>query len=191
MDDETQSSLVLALGNAVGSLIEQAQQQQRDAHAVLAKSGETINEVSRTSKEYRELANALPQRVKEVITSSLDEAATKAAEILASKFTEADKQAQRAAIRYENAARRMSLKIIAIATVTWVLTVATVVFIFWYTSTATQALRQDRAKLESVMEYLNHFPKGTRIARCGDNLCTYVRTTKSRGTWMMLAVSQP
>ena len=190
MNDEVQAKMILALGNAVDSLIEQAEQQQKSTQGILAKGSETINAVSLAGKEHRDLAKELPKQLKEVIVSTLDGAASKAAGILAVKFTEADEQALLAASRYERAARTLQWKIIAVVTSAWVATVAISTSMIWYTSAETQSLRQDRAMLETVMSYLKDIPQGTPIARCGPQsnlLCINVQTTKGRGEWQILA----
>lgn len=190
METEAQAKMILALGDVVDSLIEQAEQQQKSVQGMLANGGEAINVVSLAGKEYRDLAKELPKQVKEMIASALDGAASKAAGILASKFTEADEEARLAASRYESAARILRWRIIAVVTGAWVTTVAIAVLMIWYTSAETQALRQDRAMLETVMTYLERSPQGAQIARCGDQLnllCVNVQTAKNRWEWQRLA----
>lgn len=190
MGTEAEAQIILALSDVVDSLIEQAERQQKSVQGMLANGSEAINVVSLAGKEHRDLAKELPKQVKEVIASALDGAAGKAAGILASKFTEADKQAKLAANRYENAARTLRWKTIAVITVAWVATVAIAVLMIWYTSAETQALRQDKAMLETVMTHLKRSPQGALIARCGPQLnilCVNVQTARGKGEWQMLA----
>lgn len=190
MSDEAQARMILALGDAVDSLIEQAERQQRNVQGMLANGSEAINAVSLAGKEHRDLAKELPTQVKEVIVRSLDGAGRKAAGILASNFTEADEQAQLAASRYENAAQTLGWKTIIIVTGAWVATVAIAVLMIWYTSAETQELHQDRAMLQTLMTYLERSPQGAQVARCGTQsnfLCINVQTAKNRREWQILA----
>lgn len=190
MSDEVQAKMILALGGAVDSLIELAERQQKSAQEMLANGSEAINVVSIAGKEYRDLAKELPKQLKEVIVGAFDGAASKAAGILALKFTEADEQAQLAASRYEKAARTLRWKIIAVVTSAWIMTVAIAISMIWYTSAETLSLRQDRAMLETVMTYLKDLPQGTQIARCGTQsnlLCVNVQTAKKSWEWQRLA----
>lgn len=190
MSDEAQAKMILALGNAVNLLIEQAERQQKSVQGILANSSKAIDVVSIAGKEHRDLARELPKQVKEAIDGALEGAAREAARILTSKFTEADEQAQRAASRYERTARTLNWKAILIVTVAWVATVAIAVMMVWYTGAENQALRQDRATLKAVMTYLEMSPQGAQITRCGtpsNSLCVYVQTTRNGWELQMLA----
>lgn len=187
MTDEEQAKMVLALGDAVDSLIEQAERQQKFAQGVLSTGSEALKAVSLAGNEHRGLAKELPRQVREAITGALDGAATEAARILSSQFTNADEQARRAADRYQNAARVLGWKLLAVCAGAWAATVALVVLVALYMSGEVRALREDSNMLETTVTYLKQNPQGAQLALCNprnnfNDLCV-----KDKWGWQVLA----
>ncbi|MCX9158551.1 hypothetical protein OPU71_20710 [Niveibacterium sp. 24ML] len=192
MSDEAPANMVLALGDAVDSLIEQAERQQKVAEGVLAAGKEALDVVSRAAKEQRVLTTDLPRQVQEAIIGALDGAATKAAGALSSQFTEANEQAERAARRYENAARALRWKVVAACAGAWAATVTLMVSAGWYMSGEIRTLYEDSRMLATAVTYLKDKPQGAQLALCDRHndtrdLCVYVQTAKNKWEWRVLA----
>jgi hypothetical protein len=192
MSDEAQAKLILALGDAVDALLEQAERQQNVVQGVLSVGGEALKAVSLAGNEHRALARELPKQIKESITGALDGAAVKAAEILSSQFADADKQASLAADRYEKAARVLGWKWIGVAIGAWAATVVIAILAISYTSAEARILREDSGMLATVMRYLQQNPQGAQIALCNpragaQTVCVYVPIAKNKWEWRVLA----
>lgn len=192
MDGETQAKMVLALADAVDSLVEQATHQQKAVQGVLTTGGEALKAVALAGNEHRTLAKDLPKQVKEAITEALDGAAAKAAGILSSNFTDADEQARLAADRYERAARTLRWKLIAGGVGAWAVTVAVMALVVWYASAEVKALYEDRTMLATTLAYLKQNPQGAQIRLCNSrnnfqDLCVYVQTAQNKSEWQRLA----
>lgn len=185
MGDEAQARMVLALGDAVDSLIEQAERQQKVAQDVLSTGSEALKAVSLAGIEHRVLAKELPGQVHAAIKGALEGAADKAAGILSSQFTDADEQARLAAKRYENAARVLRWKLVAACVAAWAATIALVVLVVWHMNGEVRTLREESRMLETVVAYLKQNPQGAQLALCNprDNsqdLCVYVQIAKNK-----------
>lgn len=192
MSEEAQAGMVLALGDAVDSLIEHADRQQKVVQEVLSTGSEALKAVSLAGNEHRALARELPKQVKEAISVALDGAATKAAEILSSQFSEADEQARLAAERYESVASTLRWKLVAIGIGVWAATTVMVVLAVWYMSVEVRALREDRGMLEATVAYLKQHPQGAHLSLCNSqnnfqDLCVSVQTAKNKWEWQGLA----
>jgi hypothetical protein len=182
MSDETQAKIVLALGDAVDSLIEQAERQLKVTQGVLSTGSEAIKAVSLAGNEHRALAKELPRQVQEAIKDALDGAAIKAAEILSSRFTNADEQAKLAADRYEKAARKLHWKLVVACAIAWSATIALVVL---YMNEEIRTLREDSRMLKTTMAYLKQKPQGAQLTLCNPGkksqyLCVYESPRVSR-----------
>lgn len=190
MSDEAQTKMVLALGDAVDSLIEQAARQQKSTQEVLSTGSEAIKAVSLAGDEHRALARELPRQVQEAIKGALDGAAIKAAEILSSRFTNADEQARLAAYRYESAARALWWKLVVGCAIAWSSTIA---FVVLYMDGEIQTLREDSRMLKTTVAYLKQKPQGAQLTLCnpGNNtqdLCVYVQIAKNK--WELQALAK-
>jgi hypothetical protein len=194
MGDQTQASMVLALGDAVDSLLGQAEQQQKVVQGVLSVGNEALKAVSLAGNEHRALAKDLPKQITETISGSLDGAAAKAAEILSSRFSDADEQAHLAAERYESAAHGLRWTWLGVAIGAWAVTVAMTSLAIWYTNAEVRILREDSGMLASVTNYLQQHPQGAQIALCNlsssaQDLCVYVQVAKNKWEWRVLTHS--
>lgn len=192
MSDEAQAKMVLALGDAVDSLIEQAERQQKVAQGVLSTGSEALKAVSLAGNEHRTLAKELPRQVQDAIKGALDGAATKAAGILSSQFTDANEQARLAAVRYEDAARVLRWQLVAACAGAWAATIALVVLVVWYMSGEIRTLREDSRMLGTAVAYLEKKPQGAQLALCNprnnsQDLCVNVQIAKNRWEWQVLA----
>jgi len=114
---EKESKFVLSMASAVHALINVAERQQAIVDAALKETREAARQTSEAARLSRKAADELPLQVIVALDRVSEGTATRAATLLAEKFTQADTQAYQAAQRYERAARSLSWRLVVAASV--------------------------------------------------------------------------
>lgn len=114
---EKESKFVYAMASAVHAQIGVTERQRAIVDAMLKETREAAKQTSEAARLSRKTTEELPLQILEAVDRVSEGAATRAATLLAEKFTQADAQAHQAAQRYERAARSLSWRLVVSASV--------------------------------------------------------------------------
>lgn len=110
---EKESKFVYAMASAVHAQIDVTERQRAIVDATLKETREAAKQTSEAARLARKTTEELPLQILEAVDRVSEGVATRAASLLAEKFTQADAQAHQAAQRYERAARSLSWRLVA------------------------------------------------------------------------------
>ena len=186
---EKESKFVYAMASAVHAQIEVTKRQQAMVDAALKETREATRQTSEAAQLSRKTTEELPLKVLEAVDRVSEGAATRAASLLAEKFTQADTQAHQAAQRYERAARSLSWRLVVAATGFSAVLLASVTAVILHAIPSAEEIRS----LQETVNRLERLGGRALIKTCPDErkpkrLCVHtIDEQTNREEWRIIA----